>query len=81
MRKLFYCLDCKRVFENDKECTYCNSHEVKELVQNSPVNLLGSKLKGKVLKIEEDKVRVLFKDENNERFIKECDVDKLRKVL
>lgn len=81
MNKLYYCMDCKRVFNGEDACEYCSGNNVKELVKNSPVNIIGSKLKGKVLKVEQDKARILVRDENNNKYIKEYDAAVLRKVL
>lgn len=81
MRKLYYCLECKRVSEKEDSCTYCSSQNIKELVKDAPVNIIGSKLKGRVLKVEEGKARLLIADESNNKYIKEYEADKLRKVL
>lgn len=81
MSTLSYCLQCRRVFKGEDGCPYCKSNSVKELSMDSPVNVLGSKLKGKVLKIEDGKARLLIRDENNGRYIKEYEADKLRKIL
>jgi hypothetical protein len=80
MNKLFYCLNCKRIFAQEGECSYCSNTNIKGLVKNSPVNVIGSKLKGRVLKIDE-KVRLLIIDENNTKIIREYEAEKLRKVL
>lgn len=81
MSKLYYCLDCKRVSGNADECEYCKSSSIKELQKDSPVNVIGSKLKGRVLKMDEEKVRLLVVDESKNKFIKEYEPQKLRKVL
>ena len=81
MSKLYYCLDCKRVFEEEMVCQYCSGNNVKELVKDSPVNVLGSKLKGKILKVEQLKAKVLIVDENKSKYIKEYEADKLKKIL
>ncbi|MDP4091371.1 MAG: hypothetical protein Q8930_19165 [Bacillota bacterium] len=81
MSTLCYCLQCRRVFNEENGCPYCKGTSVKELSKDSPVNVLGSKLKGKVLKIEEGKARLLIRDENNQKYIKEFEADKLRKIL
>jgi hypothetical protein len=72
---------CKRVLDDDKKCSFCNNESVKELNIGAPVNIIGSKLKGKILKIDESKVRLLIKDESNNRYIKEYEHNKLRKVV
>lgn len=81
MEKLWYCLQCRRVFKSEGECPYCKSIFTKELSKNSPVNVLGSKTKGKVLKIEDGRAKLLIISENKEKFIKEYEADKLRKIL
>ncbi|NLZ47477.1 MAG: hypothetical protein GX895_01600 [Clostridiales bacterium] len=81
MEKLWYCLKCRRIFKNAGECIYCKSTFTKELNRNSPVNVFGTKIKGKVLKIEDGKAKLLIINENKEKYIKEYDVDKLRKIL
>ncbi|MFL0246869.1 hypothetical protein [Candidatus Clostridium stratigraminis] len=81
MNKLYYCNDCKRVINSEENCNYCNGNLVYELVDGAPVNVIGTKLKGKVLKIKENTVRLLVKDEGNNRLIKEYEGDKLRKII
>lgn len=81
MNKLYYCVDCKRVFKEETICEYCNGHNVKELVKNSPVNVIDSKLKGKVLKVEENGIKLLMRDEKNDKYIKEYEAIQIRKIL
>lgn len=81
MNKLYYCLDCKRVFKSSSECCYCKSFSIKELSKNAPINVIGSKIKGRVLKINQDDVSIRFISENKEHLIREFDPDKIRKVL
>lgn len=81
MSKLYYCLDCKRVFHNEDQCEYCSGNAIKEIRKDSPVNVLGSKLKGRVLKIEPDAVWLLLVNEFNERYIKDYKAEELKKVL
>jgi len=81
MSKLYYCLECKRVIKNPETCDYCKSKEVNELVVGAPVNVIGQKLKGKVLKIDNDIVRLLVRDQSNNKLVKEFEPSKLNKVL
>lgn len=81
MNKLYYCKDCMRVIKEESNCNYCNSHATKELVCGAPVNVIGSKLKGKVLKVNNEGARLLIRDENNTTFIKEYEAGHLRKIL
>jgi hypothetical protein len=81
MNKLYYCSECKRVLSNGESCNYCNSNSVYELAVGAPCNVIGTKLKGKVLKIKDNTVRLLIRDEGNNKLIREYDGEKLRKVL
>ncbi len=81
MDKLYYCLDCKGIFTEPNECRYCASQSIKPLVKNAPVNILGTKTKGNVLKIKGDMVQLLLVDEKHNRYIKEFQAEKIRKVL
>lgn len=78
---MFYCLSCKRVGKNDEVCEYCSAENLKELKVDSPVNVIGTKLKGRVLKLSGDKVRLLIRDDANNRFIKEYSYKDIKKVL
>ncbi|OPJ55398.1 hypothetical protein [Alkalithermobacter paradoxus] len=78
---LYYCMDCKRVFNNSSECTYCSCNNVKKLNQNAPVNVIGSKIKGRILKAKSDNVRLIYVDSHKNTIIKDFDVDKIRKIL
>ncbi|KXZ40682.1 hypothetical protein SAMN05661008_01604 [Alkalithermobacter thermoalcaliphilus JW-YL-7 = DSM 7308] len=77
----YYCIECKRIFSDFEKCTYCSSSNIKKLSLNSPVNVIGSKIKGRVLKIKDDNIRLLYVDEHKNKLIKEFSHDKLRKIL
>lgn len=81
MLKLNYCVDCKRIFAAESICTYCKSENVRELKENSPVNVIGTKLKGRVIKSNQDMVQLLIPDEGKSRSIRQLGVDKIRKIL
>lgn len=81
MSKLYYCNECKRVISSGDSCNYCNSSEISELAVGSPVNVIGTKLKGKILKIKDNTVRLVMRDEGNNKFIREYNGEKLRKIL
>jgi preprotein translocase subunit YajC len=81
MNKLYYCNECRRVITSSENCNYCNSSYIDELAVGAPVNVIGTKLKGKVLKVKDNTVRILIKDEGNNKMIREYDGQKLRKVL
>lgn len=81
MNKLYYCNECKRVVSSSEYCNYCKSNLIDELADGAPVNVIGTKLKGKVLKIKDSTVRLLITDEGNNRLIKEYEGEKLRKIL
>lgn len=81
MDKLYYCNECKRVISNGESCSYCNSSYIDELAVGAPVNVIGTKLKGKVLRIKNNTARLLIRDESNSKFIREYSGEKLRKIL
>ncbi|WP_315119600.1 hypothetical protein [uncultured Clostridium sp.] len=81
MGKLFYCTECKRVINSGEKCNYCNGENIKDLSYGTPVNVIGTKTKGRVLKIKDNVVRLLVRDEYNNKFIKEYESGQLRKVL
>lgn len=81
MSKLYYCLECKRVIKNPEVCDYCKADTINELVVGAPVSVIGQKLKGKVLKIDNDLVRLLVRDESKNKLIKEFEPSKLKKVI
>lgn len=81
MDKLYYCADCKRIFNNDSKCEYCNGENINELKIGKSVNVIDTKLKGKVLKIHGNNVKLILRDEQNNKYLKEYAADKLRKIL
>lgn len=81
MNKLYYCKECKRVVKNDSSCEYCNSDGIEELVVGAPVNVIGSKLKGKILKIMDGSAKLLIKTDSNDKYIRDYEAEKIRKVL
>lgn len=81
MDKLYYCCECKRVITNGEGCNYCKCGEIKELVTKTPVNVIGTKIKGRVLNVKEGKINLLIRDEANNKLLKEYDPEQLKKVL
>lgn len=81
MDKLYYCADCKRIINDEKVCSYCKGENIEKLSIGAPVSVIENKQKGKVLKIKDGIVRLLIRTDSNEKFIKEYEANKLRKVL
>jgi len=54
---------------------------VNELNIKAPVNVLGTKVKGRVYKLLQEGIEVLIVDEQQNKAIKEFSASKLRKVL
>lgn len=81
MGKLYYCSDCRRVSNGQGKCSYCQGEDIKDLALGAPVNVIGSKLKGNVMKINENSVRVVIRDESNNKFVKDYEADKIRKII
>ena len=80
MRKLVYCLNCRKISYLQETCPNCNSNTFKALSKNAPVNIIGSKIKGRIYKINEESVDVLIVDQQNQKTIKSFDHTKLRKI-
>jgi len=81
MGKYGYCQDCKRIFSTSSTCPFCQSSHVNELNIKAPVNVLGTKVKGRVYKLLQEGIEVLIVDEQQNKAIKEFSASKLRKVL
>ena len=77
----YYCLQCKRVFFEDDKCKYCNCAAIKPLKINSPVNIIGTKVKGKVAKINKENLTLIIYNEANEKYFKNCTIDEIRKII
>ena len=81
LTNLFYCLNCMRVFKSEDKCDYCNSENIELLKKDAPVNVMGSKLKGRLLRVNDNTVSLIIITENKDKVIKEYDASKLRKIL
>jgi hypothetical protein len=81
MEKYQYCQDCKRIFSASSTCPFCQSANVNELNVKAPVNVLGTKVKGRVYKLSKEAIQVLIVDEQQNKSVKEFSASKLRKVL
>ena len=82
MNNLVYCLTCRRIFQRENICPYCNESNIKELELNNPVNVIGTKIKGKVLKIKGNDVRIAtVNPDTHEKQIKEYKCEELRKII
>lgn len=77
---LYYCSECSRVFKGDYNCPHCNGEGV-TLKKNSPVNVIGTKVKGRIFNCDDEKVSLIVRTEDNSRVIKEYLVNNLRKIL
>lgn len=80
MGKAYFCTACKRVFSKDNGCTCEGEGCIKEMKLGTPVNVIGTKLKGKIYKIKNDGVEVLITSSPN-KHIKEYKLEEVRKVL
>lgn len=81
MSTVNYCVQCQRIFLNEKICEFCGSNDIKELKKNAPINVIGTKLKGRVLKIKDDNATLIINTESNERVLKEYNLKELKKIL
>jgi len=81
MGNLFYCLDCRRVFDSENECTYCKSENLKKLSKMAPINVIGTKHKGNVLRVSDQTVSVLLVDLQKQRYVKDFQASEIKKIL
>ncbi len=81
MDNLSYCADCRRIDSFNEGCSFCQSQSIKKLVVNAPVNVIGTKLKGRVMKVRDNMVHILYKDEEKNRVIRPFEPIKLQKIL
>lgn len=79
--KLYYCKECKKIFKEQEAGGCCKGSNVKELKSGTSVNVLGTKVKGKVYKIKDNLVTIIIHDEGNDKFLKEYEYRNLRKIL
>lgn len=78
-----YCLSCLRVFklEDHDSCPHCHSTFLRELKKDTPVNVMGTKIKGRVFKLLDDTALLIVITEHKEKLIKEYPINKLKKIL
>lgn len=81
MKKVYYCSNCKRVSLTENACEYCKGETLLELRLGRAVNVIGTKVKGEIFKVKDDKVELIIKDQISGKIIKEYDASKLKKVL
>ncbi|WP_373898868.1 hypothetical protein ACER0A_004605 [Haloimpatiens sp. FM7315] len=81
MIKLYYCEKCKRVLNKNEKCDFCGSEDVKELKVGKSVNVLGSKQKGKFLRVKGEIVSLIITDEMNNKLLKDYNYKELKKIL
>ncbi|MFZ5967824.1 MAG: hypothetical protein ACOYVK_11710 [Bacillota bacterium] len=81
MENLNYCVDCRRIASFNEGCSFCQSQNIKALVRNAPVNVIGTKLKGRVMNVKNDMVHILYVDEGKQKVIKPFESVKLQKIL
>ena len=81
MQNLDYCLACRRLFLEGEICEYCGSKNTKPIKKSTSVNVIGSKIKGKILNCKEGIANVVVITESKERIVKDYSVSELRKIL
>lgn len=78
---LYYCSSCSRIFKSEECCPYCNDGMAIELKKDAPVNVIGTKVKGRVFKGNDEKVLLIVKTEDKLKVMKEYKFNDLRKIL
>lgn len=80
MCKAYFCKQCRGIFMEGHTCKCALEGSMKELMRGSPVNVIGTKLKGKVYRIKNDGIEVLLIGNKN-RNIKTYSTNQLKKIL
>ena len=81
MANLFYCTKCKRVIGNGTLCEYCGHNEINLLMPGTSINIIGTKEKGKVLKVSDEVVKVIVIDAAKSKIIREYKPSQLKKII
>lgn len=81
MANLFYCNKCKRIMESETQCNYCGGMKINKLLQGTSVNVIGTKEKGKVFKINDEVVKLIVVDLAKNKLIKEYKAEQLKKII
>lgn len=81
MKNLSYCVDCRRISYFYGICSYCQSNNIKDINRKTPVNVIGTKIKGRVLNVKDEMVNILCIGQGKVKSIKQFEVEKLRKIL
>ena len=56
MGNISFCGDCRRINYYDGVCNYCQSENIYDLNKNAPVNVIGTKTKGRVFNVKNQMV-------------------------
>lgn len=81
MQTLNYCLKCQRLFSSEDKCDFCGSDSLKSVQKSTSVNVIGTKIKGKVLYCKDDIVSIIISNESNEKMVRKYKVCELKKIL
>ncbi|MBU5437311.1 hypothetical protein KQI42_04780 [Tissierella sp. MSJ-40] len=81
MSKMNYCVNCRRIDYYDGVCSYCQSDNIKTLETKAPVNVIGTKTKGRVLNVKGQMVNIICVSEDKSKYLRECEAQELQKIL
>ncbi|WP_053984432.1 hypothetical protein [Niameybacter massiliensis] len=79
MKKVYFCNVCRKVFHEENACT-CEANDIKQVKLGTPVNVIGTKLKGKVYRIKNDVLELVITS-SKDRYIKPCKLEDVRKII
>ena len=81
MENLNYCVECRRISYFNETCSYCQSNHIKAIDKNAPVNVIGTKTKGRVFNAKDGMVGIICTGVGNTKSIKQFEAESLRKIL
>jgi len=81
MNNLNYCVECRRISYFNETCSYCQSSNIKAIDRKTPVNVIGTKIKGRVMNVKNGIVDILCTGQGSKKTIKQIEIENLRKIL
>lgn len=81
MARYYYCFDCRKIGKSKNECGECKGRSLKELKEGAPINIIGTKQKGRIFKMKEESISILLKNEFNEESIREVSYTEVQKII
>lgn len=80
MEKIYFCEACRKIFDEYNQCQCNGEKSIKPMKVGTPVNIIGTKLKGKVYRMRDRELDILITSSKN-KGIQTYGIDQVRKIL